>query len=234
MFNSPPSREHDAEARRERLLKAAAAVFAKDGFEKASVRSICLKAKANVAAVKYYFGSKEGLYREVFLSSCSGKSDKDLPVTLADGRSPEETLRRWIHHLLDHVLLTRAANPVKSQIMAHEMREPTPCMNEFIKLVVRPFHEELQRIIAAVLGRKGVDEDCILFCHHIIGLCIHYDHCRVFIDRLGPPVPKTAPEVQRLAENIADFVLGALASRRAAAPKAAAKSKPASRSKKQS
>ena len=87
---------------------------------------------------------------------------------------------------------------------------------------------ELQRIIAAVLSRKKVDEDCILYCHHIIGLCIHYDHCRVFIDRLGPPVPKTAPEVQRLADNIADFVLGALTSRRAAQPK------PASRSKKQS
>lgn len=82
MFNSAPSREHDAGARRERLLKAAAAVFAKDGFEKASLRAICLKAKANVASVKYYFGSKEGLYREVFLSSCGHKEDKDLPVTL--------------------------------------------------------------------------------------------------------------------------------------------------------
>ena len=47
------------------------------------------------------------------------------------------------------------------------------------------------------------------------------------MDRLGPPVPKTAPEVQRLADNIADFVLGALTSRRATQPK------PASRSKKQ-
>lgn len=219
MFNSPPSREHDAEARRERLLAAAAEVFARDGFEKASLRAICLKAKANVAAVKYYFGSKEGLYREVFLSCCRQSMDKDVPVTLADGHSPEETLRRWIHHLLDHVLLKRAANPVKSQIMAHEMREPTPCLDDFIKLVVRPFHEELQRIIAAVLGRPGVDDESIHFGHHIIGLCIHYDHCRVFIDRLGPPVPKTEAEVKSLAGNISDFVLGALAARRAAMPK---------------
>ncbi len=225
MFNSTPSREHDAEARRERLVKAAAGVFAKDGFEKASLRAICLKAKANVASVKYYFGSKEGLYREVFLCHCRAGMDKDTPVTLADGGAPEDTLRRWIHHLLDHMLLKRAANPVKSQIMAHEMREPTACLNEFIKLVVRPFHEELARIIAAVLGRQEVDEECTLFGHHIIGLCIHYDHCRVFIDRLGPPVPKTEAEVKRLAENIADFVLGALAARRAAAPKPTARSK---------
>jgi AcrR family transcriptional regulator len=178
--------------------------------------------------VKYYFGSKDGLYREVFLSSCQESMKEDAPVTLADGGSPEDTLRRWIHHLLDHVLLKRAKNPVKSQIMAHEMREPTPCLNEFIKLVVRPFHEELERIIAAVMGRRVVDEECILYCHHIIGLCIHYDHCRVFVDRLGPPVPKTEAEVKRLADNIADFVLGALVSRRAVKPK------PASRSKKQS
>ncbi|MDB6004541.1 MAG: transcriptional regulator, TetR family, partial [Prosthecobacter sp.] len=171
MFNSAPSREHDAEARRERLLKAAAAVFAKDGFEKASLRAICLKANANVAAVKYYFGHKEGLYREVFLSCCGENRDQDTPVTLADGEAPEVTLRRWIHYLLERVLLKRAANPVKSQIMAHEMREPTPCLDEFIKLIVRPFHEELQRIVAAVLGREKVDEDCILFGHHIIGLC---------------------------------------------------------------
>lgn len=225
MFNSSSSREHDAEARRGRLLKAAAAVFAKDGFEKASLRAICEKAKANVAAVKYYFGSKEGLYREVFLCSCQQSMDKDRPVTLADGGTPEETLRLWIHHLLDHVLLKRKANPVKSQIMAHEMREPTPCLNEFIKLIVRPFHEELQRIIAAVLGRREVDEDCILYCHHIIGLCIHYDHCRVFVDRLGPPVPKTEEEVGRLAENISGFVLGALASRRGTPPKTSPRSK---------
>ncbi|WP_395741208.1 CerR family C-terminal domain-containing protein [Prosthecobacter sp.] len=225
MFNSAPSREHDAEARRERLLKAAATVFAKDGFEKASLRAICLKAKANVAAVKYYFGSKEGLYREVFLSCCHPSKDKDVPVTLADGHSPEETMRRWIHHLLDHLLLKRASNPLKSQIMAHEMREPTPCLNDFIKLVVRPFHEELQRIIAGVLGRRAVDEDCIRYGHHIIGLCIHYDHCRVFIDRLGPPVPKSEAEVKCLAENIASFVLGALSARRASQPKPASRSK---------
>lgn len=225
MINSAPSREHDSEARRERLLKAAATVFAKDGFEKASLRAICLKANANVASVKYYFGHKEGLYREVFLSCCRANMDKDTPVTLADGDSPEVTLRRWIHYLLSHVLLKRAANPVKSQIMAHEMREPTPCLDEFIKLVVRPFHEELQRIVAAILGRPKVDEESILFGHHIIGLCIHYDHCRVFIDRLGPPVPKTEKEVGLLAENIADFVLGALASHRAAKPKLASRSK---------
>ncbi|OYW73653.1 MAG: hypothetical protein B7Z37_20670 [Verrucomicrobia bacterium 12-59-8] len=222
MFNSPPSREHDAEARRARLLQAAATVFARDGFEKASLRDICLKAQANVASVKYYFGNKEGLYREVFLACHREAIATDTPVTLADGTAPDETLRRWIHQILSCVLLKRASSSLMSQIMTHEMREPTACLNDFIKLVVRPFHDELHFIIATLLGRPGVvDEECTLLGHHIIGLCLHYDICRVVIDRLGPPVPKTEAEVQRLADNIADFVLGALVSRRAAAPKPA-------------
>ena len=52
---------------RERLIAAAGAVFARDGFQRAGVRDICGLAGANVASVKYYFGNKEGLYRETIL-----------------------------------------------------------------------------------------------------------------------------------------------------------------------
>jgi AcrR family transcriptional regulator len=215
MFNSTPSRERDAEARRGRLLKAAAVVFARDGFEKASLRAICTKAKANLAAVKYYFGSKEGLYREVLLECHREALAHEAPVTLADGNPPEDTLRRWIHFCLQFILFKRASNPLMGQIMAHELRQPTPCLNDFVKLIVRPFHEELRRIVAAVLGRSKVDEECMLLSQYIIGLCIHFDHGRAVINLLGPPVPKTEPEIQKLAAHIADFVQGALAATRA-------------------
>ena len=41
---------------RERLLKAAEALFAERGFKRVTVREICLAARANVAAVNYHFG----------------------------------------------------------------------------------------------------------------------------------------------------------------------------------
>lgn len=211
MFNCLRRNEHDAEARRDRLIKAAAQIFARDGFEKAGLRDICLKAQANLAAVKYYFGSKEGLYREVLLQCHREALAHHSPVTLADGDPPEATLRRWIHFCLLFVLFKRANNPLMGQIMAHEMRQPTACLDEFVKLVVRPFHEELRRIVAAVLGRSAVDEECMELSHYIVGLCIHFDHGRVMIDLLGPLVPKTEPEIQKLATHLADFVLSALA-----------------------
>ena len=46
---------------REALIEAASALFAEKGFVAVSVREITGLAKANVASVKYHFGSREGL-----------------------------------------------------------------------------------------------------------------------------------------------------------------------------
>lgn len=211
MSKSTITRERDAEARKARLVHAAMQIFARDGFQKASLRQICTKARANLAAVKYYFGSKEGLYRESLFESHRQALSQESPVIMEKGDNPEVTLRRWISFCLRFVLLKKTSNPVMGQLMAHEMRQPTPCLGEFLKLVVRPFHDELQRIIAAVLKKDVVDRQCVMLAHHIVGLCVHFDHGRVVIDRLGPPVPKSEADIEQLASEIADFVLHALA-----------------------
>jgi len=51
---------------REQLLLVSLSLFSEKGFEATSVREICDRAKANVSAIKYHFGSKEDLYRECF------------------------------------------------------------------------------------------------------------------------------------------------------------------------
>lgn len=48
-------------ATKQRLIEAAEALFADEGFDRVSVRDITNKAGANVAAVNYHFGSREGL-----------------------------------------------------------------------------------------------------------------------------------------------------------------------------
>ena len=49
----------------QRLVHAAAGVFAEKGFSQATIREICRRADANVAAVSYYWRDKESLYRRV-------------------------------------------------------------------------------------------------------------------------------------------------------------------------
>ena len=52
-----PEEPDDGQGTRERILKAAEALFAERGFETVSLRDITGAADANVAAVNYHFGS---------------------------------------------------------------------------------------------------------------------------------------------------------------------------------
>ncbi|MGD8914121.1 MAG: TetR/AcrR family transcriptional regulator [Candidatus Thiodiazotropha sp.] len=49
----------------ERLLKAAMDCFLNDDYHRVSTRQIAAKADTNIAMIRYYFGSKEGLYEEM-------------------------------------------------------------------------------------------------------------------------------------------------------------------------
>ena len=56
---------------RDRLIEAAAGVFAERGYRGATMREIAERAGANLAAAHYHFGSKLDLYRDVVRSSSS-------------------------------------------------------------------------------------------------------------------------------------------------------------------
>src|SRR5258705_6024538 len=86
---------------RSRLLNAAARLFAERGFARVTVRDICKKARANVAAVKYHFGGQDGLYRPVVQMAV----DMMLSVTndgisAGEELSPEEQLRAYVGTVL--------------------------------------------------------------------------------------------------------------------------------------
>src|SRR5215469_18909334 len=50
---------------RAELLEAAGHVFAEKGFDRATGKEICERARANTAAINYYFGGMDGLYAAV-------------------------------------------------------------------------------------------------------------------------------------------------------------------------
>jgi TetR/AcrR family transcriptional regulator len=67
MARQPPAarRQRDPERTKARILEAATAEFAAHGYAGARVSEIAARAGANKQLISYYFGGKEGLYREI-------------------------------------------------------------------------------------------------------------------------------------------------------------------------
>jgi AcrR family transcriptional regulator len=78
MSRSTPPADDSTSATRDLLLDAAERLFARDGFDAASLRAITREAGTNLAAVHYHFGSKEGLARAVFARRVGPLNDERL------------------------------------------------------------------------------------------------------------------------------------------------------------
>ncbi|WP_053736224.1 TetR/AcrR family transcriptional regulator [Nocardia sp. NRRL S-836] len=65
---SPAERKRDPERTRARIMEAATAEFAAKGYAATRTTDIAARAGVNKQLISYYFGGKEGLYREIATS----------------------------------------------------------------------------------------------------------------------------------------------------------------------
>ncbi|MEU7896479.1 TetR family transcriptional regulator [Nonomuraea sp. NPDC049152] len=65
MRREPEEKQRDAERTKQRIVEAAVEEFAAKGFAGARVSAIADRAGVNKQLISYYFGGKEGLYREL-------------------------------------------------------------------------------------------------------------------------------------------------------------------------
>ena len=77
-----------ATSTREALLRAGREVFARRGYDGASIREITRRANANLGAVTYHFGGKRHLYHEVLASYVHPPAQKIGVLVRAQG-SPD-------------------------------------------------------------------------------------------------------------------------------------------------
>ncbi len=196
------------DATKTRLLEAAGEEFAEKGFAGATIRSICKRAEANVAAVNYYFGDKEQLYTQAVIEAhrCGVPAWSESEI---EEGPPAEQLRLFIHHFLSGVLAINRESSWQHALMLREMIRPTSASATLVREVIRPKFERLKAIIRRL--RPDVDErrsNAIAFS--VIGQCLQYRVGRMVGERLIGPDRFEELDLNYLTEHISQFTLAAL------------------------
>src|ERR1041385_6750471 len=114
-----------SERTRERLIEAAGEMFAELGFHHTTVREICNRAGANIAAVNYHFGDKTRLYTEVVRQSMRAAKLEAVRAAFDQNAPPAEILRAVIKTRLES-LRGLDLGDWHFRIFAHELAKPTP------------------------------------------------------------------------------------------------------------
>lgn len=212
----------ESDGTREKLLGAAAEVFAETGYYGATVREICARAGTNIALVNYYFGDKQGLYAEVLQRSVRLAHLDAIRGALDQQGTHEEILREVIRARMRGI---RGGDLVDRQlrIVIHELAQPTPAMGQVVNSIARPIYERILKVIGGITGLAADDEKTRLCAHSVMGQIMLYALARPFLTRLWPELKMTPEQLDHIADHIADFSFAYLwqmkRKRRAAAKK---------------
>ena len=193
---------------RERILEAAASAFGEKGYDDATVRDICQRAGANLAAVNYYFGDKEQLYLELVKQAHRLREEQVPLPAWPVGTPPAEKLRGFIRTTIIR-MVDDPAPQWQMQLMMREMFRPTKTCLTLVQDFFRP-HFTLLLDILQELVPGATEQKRHLLGFSIIGQCLHYRVARPVVELLVGEEENARYTAEVLADHIAEFSLAAL------------------------
>jgi AcrR family transcriptional regulator len=151
----------DSADSRKTILTVAAKLFAKLGLDKCSTREIAKESNANISLISYYFGGKEGLYKEV-LRDCALEikdyvklrtdSYKGHPVT-------KELFVKEITSIVDSIIHFRKKYPEVAQIFSREKLTGLHHSKEIHEEIFYPLMQNFFKIMRDAQKQKIVKAD---------------------------------------------------------------------------
>jgi len=169
---------------RGKLIEAATPLFAQKGFAAVSVRELAAAAEANVAAISYHFGGKEGLYHAVLEHQF-----EPIAEALARGERlgylpPEERLAFYASLIAG----VHRRRPYLLRFMHGELTSPTSgfelVVKKYVPRIFRFLYQALADGVAA--GRFRADLDIGLAVPSLAGILNFYFIVRPLARQLVP------------------------------------------------
>jgi len=189
---------------KQKLIEAAGEVFADVGFENATVREICSRAGANIAAVNYHFRDKLGLYTEVLKSAMMAQQAATPNTDMGHPSDPRAGLKKLIHDWLGR-MTEGNKRAWLARIMAHEMTHPTPALDHVVQ-AMGPNYLQFRKLVGEIIGRDPDDVRTRMCVHSVVGQVLQYTQSRPMLERLWPGLDLDNEKERRaIADHIVAF-----------------------------
>lgn len=192
----------------DRLLAFASEQFAENGFRNTRTQDICKIATANVAAVNYHFGGKEGLYRAVWDFAMENAIDESAGVDLSIDMD-----REWLYHYLRVCVLSvfdTGPSSILRRLIANEINDPSPISEEVLSEHLAPRIHDLETRLRRMMGANVTDFQvgcCILAIHSQFSALTINRSARRNLFRNDKP---SAEEAEHFTREICAFVMGGI------------------------
>ncbi len=188
------------------ILDNARTLFAKKGYEAVSVREIAKESGQNISMISYYFGSKEGLYKQILsdhMQAIGGQVNK-----LFSGNSGKELtakiFRADLKALVTIFISMKTINPEMVALMQRERVNGLPFARDLHEQTIGPIVQQVVEVFREAQKKKIIRSNFdpaaflgVLF-ESIIGYMTSYD--------CGLKVLKGSFELPRDKEKFIEFL----------------------------
>lgn len=198
-----PVKRRKREETRDRLLKAAFGVFARNGYERATVDEIVREAGFSKGAFYVHFSSKEDLFWEMFEDRA-----KELQGAFLEVVHPEATLRANIRSLLAAIFEIEQQDPewpaTFTEFLAHAGRNPE--VRDRLARIFESWHWFIGEMLkfSREAGHVRTDMEIDFLARAVIALI----HGTLLQNRLAPNDRSLEQVIDPLCELLAEILEG--------------------------
>lgn len=195
---------------RESILDAATQLFARQGLEGTSIKTIGAEAGVNPALLYYYFADKTALYHAV-IERMTGQFPAQLILTATHAESPASGLAAIVKRQAEVFL----AQPLLPRLLARELADhdashATPIIRETVRRLIGAITGLIRAGQAAGEFRKDLTPEfaAVSVLSQVNWFCIAGPVVEVVLDR--PGITRDPVELRAFADHVVRFSMAGL------------------------
>ncbi len=196
---------------RDALLDAAEQLFSERGYTRVGIRELAEAAGANIASIKYHFGSKLDLYLETVRRAMqqrpAARAWEVLSEPATDPQAAATQLGLFMRLFLRRVFTE--PDDCATCLMLREASQPSEAVDAVVRDFVKP-HQALLAELMRFLRPDVTEADRPFLAHCVLAVMLHYRVFRPFLERLEPSLYEVGVRMRQAEDQILQFAFGGL------------------------